>query len=787
MPRLFDRAGKRSAMQRRVMSVMFWCVYSVLCTLQEARATEAGLFQKSVEEMKNSSLLFLIEKDVELKLSGRVRQETFGFYSPLLLRSDYFDRYTFQRARFNFDMDAVFGKQAYGAEAVGARIRLTSFKVYDNNKAYSPPVLEPVAFDSNNYVRKVDISEHTHESIVPLAFLEEGFVAIKLEKFIPLLVPTEFKVGYFPQLIGRGVALGDYFGGGIDYLGWSEEGNLGNNTNLSPGLTLTLGDKNSLALEFYYSQWKKQSQGPDHTRKEIAIRRLDRDELIGNPRSIERGVHGDRDLFSVRGIAKYRQEDGFSCYFEPYLVYVDAPELKVEFDGDSSAKLGTAGCMVDWEYNGWRVNGEFGLQFGHQVMHPIDRNHLTYDGAYYTQAATLYADEGVPQSGSVVAGRLDAKSGVQAKYHSHILLGMTTGTTLDSAQFLPYRAYYVSDENAHVNAGRMVSEQGGFVRRGPPEQPNEVDSEHFAGEIYQSSKFTSAATTHASLYSPYQVVTGIDYYDNLFRFAGLGPNGSLFNANIPFGAGARFRKKYTLEFAGLMGLLDVSYTAPSKKWTLAAAVGYISGAEYPFDTEEDKRYTGFIPLRDANYQGHIVKSYAVLAARRIARPSTYSNLLLYAPNNYEDSSNLQYFGFGSAFRPCEERNKLLIESNLLYFWQDVAPYVWDKTATRDFGDPSINGIWQKFQSDAHFTGYQTTRRASKQLGLELNTVVTWTPVSSVEIRALFATYIPGKLYEDIEGTPNQYGVRFDANGDLHLDSLGRKVPFGGMLRLTYLF
>jgi len=182
-------------MQRRVMSVMFWCVYSVLCTLQEARATEAGLFQKSVEEMKNSSLLFLIEKDVELKLSGRVRQETFGFYSPLLLRSDYFDRYTFQRARFNFDMDAVFGKQAYGAEAVGARIRLTSFKVYDNNKAYSPPVLEPVAFDSNNYVRKVDISEHTHESIVPLAFLEEGFVAIKLEKFIPLLVPTEFKVG----------------------------------------------------------------------------------------------------------------------------------------------------------------------------------------------------------------------------------------------------------------------------------------------------------------------------------------------------------------------------------------------------------------------------------------------------------------------------------------------------------------------------------------------------------------------------------------------------------------
>lgn len=779
-------------MQRRVVSVAFWCAY-VVCASQALYAVDTTLFQEAVEKIKDSSTLFLSKKDVEVKLGGRIRQETFSFFSPLVLRSDYFDRYTFQRARFNFDIDGFFGKKTYGENVINTRLRLTAFKVYDNDKAYTPPIIEPVAFNSGNYIRKVDISDHGHESIVPLAFLEEGYVAVKLQKLMPILVPTELKIGYFAQAIGRGIALGDYFGGGVDYLGWFEEGNLGNNTNLSPGLTLTLGDCKSLALEFYYSQWKKQSQGPDHTRKELAVRRLDRDENARDPRSIQRGTNADRNLFSLRGIVRNNAAgDGFSLYAEPYLVYVNAPELKVEFEGDSSAKLGTVGCMLDWGCDGWKVNGEFGLQFGRQIMHPIDRNHVVYDDAYYTQTATVYGvgdDAGVPQSGSAIAGRLDATSGVPAKYHSHILLGMTTGTALDSAQFLPYRAYYVSDENAHVNAERMLSQQGSFVRRGAPEHPNEVDTTHAlnAGDIYKSSKFTSDITSHDSLYSPYQIVTGIDYYDNLFRFSGLGPNGALFNANIPFGGGKRFRDKYTLDFAGVMGVLDISYTAPSKKWMLSAAVGYISGAEYPFDKEEDKRYSGFVPLRDGNYQGQIVKSYAVLAARRIARPSTYSDTLLYAPNNFEDSSNLQYFGFGSALRPCQDRNKLLIESNLLYFWQDVAPYTWDKSATRDFGDASLNGIWQKLQSDLHFTGYQTTRRASKQLGLEFNTVVTWTPVPSVEVRALFATFVPGKLYEDIDGTPNEYGVRVDANGDVHLDSLGRKMPFGGMVRLTYLF
>jgi hypothetical protein len=749
---------------------------------------EPLLLQKSVLDQVKKSSLFLSSYDVDMTLGGRVRHETFNFTSPLVFRSDYFDKYTFQRAKFNLDIESSFGRRTHGESVIDARIRITSFNVTDNYDVYTPIVLEPIAFHSKNYIRKSEIGDHQHDSTVTLAYLEDGYVDVKLDKFLPLTVKTAFRIGYFPFLIGRGLALGDYYGGAVDMLGWKEEGDVGNTTQRSPGLTLTCGDPAQCAIQAYYSKWKSHSQGPDHTRKELRARRLDRDEFLNDPATIQRGYSADRDVCAVRGLLSHSSGmDGFSFYAEPYFVYVNAPELTVEYEGDASARLATVGCMVDWRYNGWRVNAEIGLQFGHQTMHAIDRNHLVFDDAYYTETATEY--DGAVAQQSVTSGRLDVTRGTPAAYHSHVMLGITTAdpessTYVHSGEFLPYRAYYVSDELSHVNAHRSPEEQGAMIRRGAPTSNTDT---HIAGTVHQSKKMTTDAGTvpgNDSAYSPYTFKSGIAYYDDLFT---VQPHGTLFNANIPFGGATRFRNEYTLDLHGAVALLDVSYTFPSQKLTFAGAVGYISGDDDPCNTEVNKRYNGFIPLRDANYEGHIVKSYAVLAARKIARPSTFSERLLYAQNNFESSTNLEYFGLAAVIRPLTDRSELTIESNLLYFWEDVPPFIWDKKSTRDFGSTVLNGIWSKLQEDLHFSGYQTTKRASQQLGLEFNTVVTWRPIPSIELRALFATFVPGKLYRDIDGTPNAYAIRLDADGDVHLESLGHTVPFGGMVRLTYFF
>lgn len=761
-----------------------WVVAGILCVSLSVDAT--GL-QTALVEMKEKSSLALAQYDIDMKLGGRVRHETFNFTSPLVFRSDYFDRYTFQRAKFNFDVDSSFGKRTYGSSAIDARIRLTSFNVVDNYDVYTPIVLETVSFSSKNYIKKSDIGDHQHDSTVTLAYLEDGYVDVKLDKLLPIALPVAFRIGYFPFLLGRGLALGDYYGGAVDALGWREKGNVGNTTQRHAGITLTAGDPEDFAVQAYYCKWKKLSQGPDHTRKETRARRLDRDDQLRDPRAIERGHNADRDLFALRGMITHKPVvDGFSSYVEPYVVYVNAPELEVEagYEGDASAKLGTVGCMVDWSYNGWNINVEAGVQFGHQVMHPIDRNHLIYDDAYYSQTASAFNGQEPIQS--VVAGRLDKQIGFPATYHSHVFLGFQNPST-EKEEYLPYRAYYVSDELKNINAHRTVMEQGGKIYTSAPEK---TDTQA-AGELYVSKKQQPSTGpggySNGSLYSQYQFKSGIDYLDTLVQLGDARPNGFLYNANLPFGGASRFRDKYTIDFKGFMVMADISYTLPSKKATMSFAVGHISGDDDPFNTEVDKAYNGFVPLRDANYEGRNVKSYAVLSARKIARPSTYSERLLYAQNHFESITNLQYIGFGSVIRPCVDRTELTIESNLLYFWESQAPFTWDSKAARDFGSDKVNGIWSKLQDDFHFTGYQTTTRASRQLGLEFNTVLTWAPLPSIEIRALFATFLPGKLFRDIDGTPNAYAVRLDADGDVHLDSLGHKVPFGGMIRLTYFF
>ena len=771
-------------------------------------AESIGVLQAALQQTYDRNSVFLARHDIDITVGGRVRQEGFHFDSPLTFRSDYGDRYTFQRSKYNFDVNSTYGKRQYGSPAVESKIRVTAFNVWDNYDVYSPIVLEPVAFNGKNYIKKAEIGEHHHDSTVTLAYLEDGFMKVHFDKLADTNVKSSLQVGYFPYSAGRGIALGDYFGGAIDYLGWAEKDDVGNTTQRSPGVLFSLGDPKSFSTEVYYSKWKKRSHGPDFTREGTHAKRLDRDDFNTDPKYIQRGYGADRDLFAAK--VKYHHtptpDRDFSLYVEPYGVYVNAPELEVEFEGDASAKLFTMGCMAEWKRGNWAINVEVGAQMGHQQMHAIDRNHVIVDDAYYTQSATAYGDSVgetdllftlgpvVYPAVSTSSGRLDKTIGTPAKYHSHMLVGITStvdgsgAPKVETSEMLPYRAYYLSDDTRHINSDRGVAQQGQLAHKAEPTKKHEKsDVTYIAGDVYQQRRHESTVSPKNSLYSPYTFESGIERYDTLFGLTGTRPSGALVNANIPFAGGKRFRDAYKMQLRGFMAMCDVTYTFPSKNLTVSAAIGHVSGDDNPFNKETDKSYNGFIPLRDANYEGRAVKSYGVLAARKIARPSTFSDQMMYAPNNYESISNLQYVGVGSRWHPIKKDRTFMIESNALYFWEDRAPFKWDKDGSRDFGDSKINGIWQKAIDDLNFTGWQTNERASSKLGLELNTVISWRPIKNLETRLLLATFVPGQLYKDVDGTPNAYAVRLDQDGDLRFDSLGHQVPFGGMFRLTYWF
>jgi len=730
-----------------------------------------GLLQEKVEHIVQQNQISLARHDVDVKVGGRTRQEGFFFDKPLTFRSDYNDQYSFMRSKVNLDFGVMYGRRTFHVPAVVMRSRLTAFNVWDNVDVYVPIIEEPVSFSPKNFLKKAEVGEHHHDGVVTQLFLEEGWLLVR---FDPLFedhedLSCQLKVGYFPYKVGRGVSLGDYFDGAINYLGWQTPGNPGNGTQRSPGLMLSFGRSSKLAFELYYSKWKKRSHGPDFTREEVKFKRLDTIPQ-DDTQVLQRGVSADRDLFVARVRSHFIDTPAQQrLYVEPYAVYVNAPELEVEQEGDASAQLWTVGCMAEYQNAGFRINLEVAGQFGHHTMHAIDRNHVVLDDAYYLQPMATFSGGDV-QIGSK-AGRLDETMGFPVKYHSHILLGVDNSVS----EYLPYRAYYVSDELQHVNRDRSIAAQGQTIK-------------DESGAEYVSVKHTSSivGSGNDNFYSSYQFKTGINYYDTVFGLLGKESDGKLHNANIPFGGGTRFRPKYTLECRSFMMLLDACYTFPRTRWTLAGAVGYVSGDDYPFNTEVNKTYQGFIPFKDANYDGRFVKSYGVFAARKIGRPSTFSDTLLYAPNNTESLSNLRFLGVAIRGLPFRA-HRVGFEVNAIYFWEDQPPFTWDRTATRSFSNTKLEGIYQKAQTDLHFTGHQTTRRAQRDLGLELNAVITWRPVESCEFRLLGALFLPGKLYSDVRGTPNAYTIRVDTDGDYRFDALGTKMASGVMFRVTYWF
>jgi len=707
----------------------------------------------------NDFLIGLARKDIDITLSGRSRQEGFLFDKSLTFRDDYNDTYSFMRSKINLDTKVTYGKRTYSSAAVEAGIRLTAFNVWDNVDVYVPTVEEPVYLSAGNFLKRAEISKHHHDGVVTHFYLEDGWLQLNAAAFEPTLrdMPVSLKVGYFPYLVGRGVALGDYFDGAVQHLGWKTPGNPGNGTQRNAGALLQVGPDRS-RFEFFYSRWRNRNHGPDLTREEVKFKRLDIDE--NKTENIQRGVNGNRHLMAARFLFKSKKGADVAYHVEPYLVYVRAPELEVEFEGDASANMGTFGVMSEFSFKNFTVNIEMAGQFGEQVMHPIDRNHLIVGDSYAVGDDNNHA---LSSLGTMRSGKLYETYGSPMKYNSHILLAVNNGS---EDEYLPYRSFYSSQETKALNSNRTVAARGKVI----------IDPE------------TGAPLQDEQLYNMYQFVggTGVAKYDK-YDPKVVKVNGTYMNADIPFGGGRRFRDRYTLSMRGKMLLLDASYRLPSGRGVFGFACGHISGDAYPFNEEKDKTYKGFVPFKDANYTGRSVRSYAMFGARKLGRPAGFSDSLMHSPVTYESATNLNFIGCGVKSVPLGTDIPVRLEMNLLSFWQDVPPYAWDKEGVRTFGDEKLDGIYKKAQSDLHFSGARRAQRASSHLGYEINAMIAWRPIQTCEFSLLSGMFLPGQLYKDSDGMPHAYTIRRDRDGEMHFDSMGSKAALGAMLRLTLWF
>lgn len=671
-----------------VLSVM-GCLnagYSDLPTLRRATFDEQEFEKGSVQTTR---------RDVDVKLSGMVRQDWIGLDKIYTLHSCNDDQHSGFRSKSYVDIAATYGNKTYGKSAADARIRLTNYGYWYDESYYTP---------FSNDTRAVNMLTYMEEMWINLHFgtffnAYDNWFSFKNH-------PVSLKMGYFPYTLGRGIALGD-FPINIPYLGWNAEKYDDARFN-QPGILIHGNINKDITYDLYYSKQSEKSNRYGSTWEKVNANRTD-------GRRPWRGVSKDRDLWTARMDFTQQKRWG-DLHVQPYMMYVDAPELSVEVKGDSSARLGTVGLMTEFKRGRFSLNAEVAGQFGHQNMHAIDRNRTFIDA--------------------------DEFSGLSVKKYTHVFTGNKTNEAPGWANG-NYNSdlYYIN--NTKNRGGREAT-----THQWLPAVTKNGDQLYTAegGTAMQSYSLGSALTPAAPINTYNSDVTG----------------------------NARFRDSYRVDYRGFMGVLDMKYEFEEVPVAIAAAGAYISGDKYPYNTEKDKRYRAFIPYGDYYYVGKYVYSQVLLEERKLPRPVNISLHHRYAFNNDQDMSNLAYLGTGVDWRPFKDKNRLSLKSNVLWFWETTTLKKWDqhgKLPTREGAGDALfngnrswftsNGVWQEPVDDRSIAtasrydkGWETKEDASRYLGLELNFEAQYRPIKNCIILAQLGCFMPGQLYKDVEHMPN---------------------------------
>jgi hypothetical protein len=672
--------------------------YADFPTLKQARFEAKDLERGTILTTRN---------DVEVSLEGELRSDWIAYDKMHTLRPSNDDQLSGFRNKSCIDFMATYGKKTYGRSAADGFVRLTNYGYWYDESHYTP------------------FSDDT-KAINMLTYMEELWINLHLGTFFEAYDnwfsykdhPVSVKMGYFPYMLGRGISFGD-FPIHVPYLGWDSLKYDDARFN-HPGILIHGYINKNISYDLYYSKQSENSILLSKTWETINENRTD-------GRRKWRGIAKDRDLWAARMDFRHQKSWG-DLHVQPYMMYVDASELKIEVQGDSAARLGTVGLMCEFKRGQFSMNAEVAGQFGHQNVHAIDRN------------------EEVEEK--------DTEMGLSTYRYTHIFGGSETGEVR------------VASSNTATPANvNIVQNRGGWDATTKQWIPAVTKN----GDLLYESDGTTALAS-------YRFAPGAGGGDE------IQPWTNIYNSNVT--GNKRFRDGYRIDYRGFMGVIDMKYEFEDVPLSVAVAGAYISGDRYPYNEEKDKRYRGFIPYGDYNYIGKYVYSQVLLEERKLPRPVDISYRFQYAFNNIEDMSNLAYLGTGVEWKPFKDKNKLMLRSNILWFWETIDLKVWNKEqelpykeGTNDtqvfegsvswpkaagfcpaeFGE--CGNVWvssnTKYLGEGNFIkGWKTKDDASRVLGTEINFEVQYRPIKNCIVLGQLGCFIPGQLYKDLKGQPN---------------------------------
>lgn len=770
----------------------------------------------SKEDVMPATILFA-NKDLLMLVGGRVRNEYFnlGRAQTLSKEKGMYDNQTIGRLKASWLVGIQQGRKTYDMPAIEAAVKLTHYSYWQGYSRYTPMSEEELSIrDLDN----AQIGDHTHRTLMPLVFMEDAYFKINIHPFITSFkkFPTFIQAGMFPYALGRGLSLGAYASGGISHMGWQLDGGASSSEQSPLGLLLHTDITKQLALELYYTKFLEQSSSISETRAPTRMSRMEG----ARP---ERGIDKDTEAWSVKLDYINEGNKWGDLHIQPYALYARAPEQQIEMPADASTKLWTAGTMVGYKYKGFSLNMEIAGNFGTQKVHAIDRNQVilkrdagdgkvreVYSHVFVAAGSNVGEDLPIPIRGVKSCNGKDfvKSSGFPYYFFNEEAIASITAENMPVMEVPHDRSKAASNASEDLfdfvnsDANRKVSMNGkqlvnndnkGLVVNMPINLSSSLGELLIPTITDQVKEFLPPGTPEAIILaaSDQQLQPILDE---------AAANGRIIvNSNIP--GRKRFRSAYDLSLRGMMFVTDAAYTFEKYPFKIAATAQWIGGDAYPYNTECNKTYKGFMTLRDYNYVGMEVPLFALLYARIIPRPQNISYNKMYAYNDYDNASNLRILGTGFTWYPVkDDRQKARVLFNIASVWNDACLRKWDCNGCPNFddvgnfaiaggtlGDRKIDGL----RDALGFKGWLSNKKASHHLGVEINWYMEYHFFPNCKLYSINGIFIPGQLYKDLRGQPNRNARRLDVTPGREdkaiYGSLGTDVTYGFHVGLRYAF
>lgn len=194
---------------------------------------------------------------------------------------------------------------------------------------------------------------------------QEAWFKVNFDRLMPQMDkhPHFLQVGYFPYLVGRGISLGDWSLGGVDYMGFRKTGLQSYAPMYPPGL-LWRGQANKYcSYDVYLSPMVTEDVAGANFSENVKI-------------ALPKESLSSRHIVSVSAKLGWNFDEitdkvplkGSQAMLNPYWVYYNSPRQTVDRGADAPIDFHTFGIMAEAKAEGFEVNIEVAKQVGRQTI-----------------------------------------------------------------------------------------------------------------------------------------------------------------------------------------------------------------------------------------------------------------------------------------------------------------------------------------------------------------------------------------------------------------------------------